>query len=108
LEQTKVANQGLKRQNMAGTDTKIDALLTQYNPDPFTLVSRLRNRIHDAPMPTEHMLDEAADRIEELEAAILMANNRFECAVMSDEVCRDCVKVARSYLTDALAAGEPK
>ena len=34
------------------------------------LVERLRNRIHDAPMPTEHMLDEAADRIEALEAAL--------------------------------------
>ncbi len=34
------------------------------------LVDRLRNRIHDAPMPTEHMLDEAADEIERLRKAL--------------------------------------
>lgn len=42
------------------------------------LVERLRNRPNDAPLPTEYMLDEAADllqsqanRIAELEARIL-------------------------------------
>jgi hypothetical protein len=35
-----------------------------------TIVERLRNRINDAPMPTEHLLDEAANRIEALEAAL--------------------------------------
>jgi hypothetical protein len=29
------------------------------------IVERLRNRVHDAPMPSEHLLDEAADLIEE-------------------------------------------
>ncbi len=30
------------------------------------LVTRIRNRIHDAPLETERMLDEAADEIEQL------------------------------------------
>jgi hypothetical protein len=30
------------------------------------IVERIRSRIHDAPMPIEHLLDEAADRIEAL------------------------------------------
>lgn len=34
------------------------------------IVDRLRNRIHDAPMPTEHLLDEAADEIEDLRLAV--------------------------------------
>jgi len=34
------------------------------------IVDRIRNRLNDAPMPTERLLDEAADRIAELEAAI--------------------------------------
>lgn len=34
------------------------------------IVNRLRNRIHDAPMPTERMLDEAADEIERLRTAL--------------------------------------
>lgn len=37
----------------------------------MTLVERLRNRVHDAPMPTEHLLDEAAGRIEALEALVV-------------------------------------
>ncbi len=35
------------------------------------LVERIRNRPHDAPMPTEYLLDDAADHIETLETAIL-------------------------------------
>jgi hypothetical protein len=34
------------------------------------LVERLRNRIHDAPISTEFLLDEAAARIEAMEAAL--------------------------------------
>jgi hypothetical protein len=34
------------------------------------LVSRIRNRIHDAPMPTEHLLDEAEVEIERLKARL--------------------------------------
>lgn len=30
------------------------------------LIAAIRNRIHDAPMKTEHLLDAAADRIEAL------------------------------------------
>ena len=30
--------------------------------------------------------------------AIEMAENRLECALMGDIVCRGCVEVARSYL----------
>ncbi len=50
------------------------------------IVERIRNRIHDAPMPTEHLLDDAADEIERLRSielqtrvdnynAILASNN---------------------------------
>lgn len=52
------------------------------------LVERIRTRIHDAPMPTERLLDEAADRIEALEAE-------------RDAVLRECTKWARE-------AGEAK
>lgn len=34
------------------------------------IVERIRNRIHDAPMPTEHLLDEAADYIEQLRGVL--------------------------------------
>ena len=34
------------------------------------IIDRLRNRIHDAPMPTERLLDEAADVIELLSRAL--------------------------------------
>lgn len=35
-----------------------------------SIVERINSRIHDAPMPTEHLLDEAAERIKELERAL--------------------------------------
>jgi hypothetical protein len=34
------------------------------------IVERIRGRIHDAPMPTEHMLDDAAEEIERLRAQV--------------------------------------
>lgn len=34
------------------------------------IVERIRDRPNDAPMPTEHLLDEAADTIEELRKEI--------------------------------------
>jgi hypothetical protein len=34
------------------------------------IVDRINNRIHDAPMPTEHLLDEAAEEITRLRAAL--------------------------------------
>lgn len=34
------------------------------------LVQRIRDRPNDAPMPTERLLDEAADRIKELEGMV--------------------------------------
>jgi hypothetical protein len=37
---------------------------------PGDLVARIRARPNDAPMPTEHLLDEAADEIERLRAAL--------------------------------------
>lgn len=37
------------------------------------LVRRINARIHDAPMPTEQLLDEAAERIQELEAQLILA-----------------------------------
>jgi hypothetical protein len=39
------------------------------------IVERIRNRMHDAPMPTEHLLDEAADMIERLSAAVNIARS---------------------------------
>jgi hypothetical protein len=32
------------------------------------IVERIRNRLNDAPLPTEYLLDEAADEIERLRA----------------------------------------
>jgi hypothetical protein len=37
--------------------------------------------------------------IAELREAIQMANNRLECALLDEGVCRHCVELARSYLT---------
>lgn len=34
------------------------------------LVTRIRSRPHDAPMPTEYLLDDAADHIQLLETAL--------------------------------------
>lgn len=34
------------------------------------LVQRIRSRPHDAPMPTEHLLDETADAMEKMLAAL--------------------------------------
>jgi hypothetical protein len=36
--------------------------------------------------------------IAELREAIVMADNRLECALMGDEICRHCIELARSYL----------
>ena len=34
------------------------------------IIARLRNRIHDSPIPAEHLMDDAADEIERLRAAL--------------------------------------
>ena len=34
------------------------------------IVERIEGRIHDAPMPTEHLLDECAEEIKRLRAAL--------------------------------------
>lgn len=47
----------------------------------------------------QEQLDDKA----ELREAIVMAENRLEAALIGDDVCKDCVELARSYLTDALA-----
>jgi hypothetical protein len=38
--------------------------------------------------------------IAELREAIAMADNRLECALLDEGVCRHCVELARSYLTE--------
>ena len=38
------------------------------------LVARIRGRLNDAPMPSEHLLDEAADTIERLERELAEAS----------------------------------
>jgi hypothetical protein len=35
-----------------------------------SIVERINSRIHDAPLPTEYLLDEAAERIQELETEL--------------------------------------
>lgn len=46
--------------------------------------------------------DRCAAIAKELEEAIVMADNRLEAALISDDVCRACVEVARSYLSPVL------
>lgn len=36
----------------------------------MNIADRIRDRLNDAPIPTERLLDEAADRIDELEHAL--------------------------------------
>lgn len=42
------------------------------------VVERIRNRINDAPMPTEHLLDEAADTITGLRAEVARMREALE------------------------------
>lgn len=42
-----------------------------------------------------------------LHEAVVMAENRLEAALLGDEICKHCVGLARSYLTDALSAVTP-
>lgn len=50
-----------------------------------------------------------SDPTEEIEADwsalewLEMAENRLECALMGDEVCKECVDVALSYVKEAAA-----
>jgi hypothetical protein len=42
------------------------------------LLKRLRERLNDAPMETERLIDDAADRIEALEQAYMKAHSALE------------------------------
>jgi hypothetical protein len=42
------------------------------------IVERINNRIHDAPMPTEHLLDEAAEEIDRLRGLLRHYANWIE------------------------------
>lgn len=44
-------------------------------------------------------ITEGVDEIERLREALVMADNRLECALLDEVVCRHCVELARSYLT---------
>ncbi len=50
------------------------------------LVKRLRDRPNDAPMESERLMDEAADRIEALEAALRQAREALTWYVEEDDV----------------------
>jgi hypothetical protein len=54
------------------------------------IVKRIRSRPNDAPMPTEHLLDEAADRIKKLEAALreIENYNRNGGSIQTCEIAR--------------------
>lgn len=43
-----------------------------------------------------------------LRDALVMIENRLECALMGDDVCRGCVDVARSYAIEALKPRQPE
>lgn len=47
------------------------------------------------------------DEIERLRSAIVMIENRLECALMDDPPCKGCVEVAHSYAIEALDGGTP-
>lgn len=87
------------------------------------LVKRIRNRLNDAPIPTEHLLDEAADAIEQLRARIAEAvlAEREACAKVAegeslsppgeafcpfDEACVDIAAAIRRR-TDANPPADP-
>jgi hypothetical protein len=50
-----------------------------------SIVERIRSRVHDAPMPTEWLLDDAADEIERLRRALEQI-----AIVCTDNMDRDC------------------
>lgn len=54
------------------------------------IVERIRNRLNDAPMPTERLLDEAADEIERLRAARASAFEEAAKIAESDELWKGC------------------
>lgn len=45
------------------------------------IVERIRNRINDAPMPTEHLLDEAADTLTALRTEVAQLRELLDIAV---------------------------
>lgn len=52
------------------------------------------------------MMDESGylkSEIARLKEAIEMANNRLECSLLDEGVCRHCVELAQSYLKEGLA-----
>lgn len=54
-----------------------------------SIVERINSRIHDAPMPTEHLLDEAAELIEALEAELTSCR---ACRAKIDCLSRDGIE----------------
>ncbi len=78
------------------------------------LVERLRNRTHDAPMPSERLMDEAADALERLSKLFIAAsstidllesNARVQAELLAD-TCRERDELRRQ-LTSARAALVP-
>lgn len=47
------------------------------NGKVFEVLERLRNRLHDAPMPSEYLMDDAADTI----ASLTAENERLRAAL---------------------------
>ncbi len=65
-----------------------------------SLVDRLRNRINDAPMATEHLLDEAAARITALEAREAELVGALNAAWAQATQMRNAAKLVGPYPND--------
>jgi hypothetical protein len=66
---------------------------------PNDIVSRIRGRIHDAPMPTERLLDDAADEIEQLRETVRLlrevASHYQDAGDLRGEAERDLQDIRR-------------
>jgi len=68
-------------------------------------VSITKTQLDDWEAEIEHwrgMFRSEQKRNAELVAALEMAENRLDAALMGDDICRHCVILAKSYLTDVL------
>lgn len=50
-------------------------------------------------MADQEVYNRQRRQINEMAEAIAMAENRLECALMGESICRGCVEVAKSYLS---------
>lgn len=62
----------------------------------MTLVERIRSRPNDAPIPTEHLLDEAANLIEMLTTGLQLARAYVDAATVFPSEAEKATRLLRS------------